>query len=39
MAMSSFGPYHGLWHENAPTKRIDIITTPWMLMTDAHHLT
>jgi hypothetical protein len=29
---SSFGPYHGLWHEDTPTKRIGIIPTPWTMM-------
>jgi hypothetical protein len=27
MALSSFGPYHGLWHKVTPTKRIDITPT------------
>jgi hypothetical protein len=27
MASSGFGPYHGLWRKDTPTKRIDI-TTP-----------
>jgi hypothetical protein len=31
MVTSSFGPYHGLWHEDIPTKHIDIIPTPWMM--------
>jgi hypothetical protein len=31
MAMSCFGPYHGLWHNDAPTKPIGIIPTPWMM--------
>ena len=28
MATSSFGPYHGLWLDDAPAKRIGIILTP-----------
>jgi hypothetical protein len=31
MAMSGFGPYHGLWLDDTPTKRIGIIPTPWMM--------
>jgi hypothetical protein len=27
MALSGFGPYHGLWHKDTPTKRIDITPT------------
>jgi hypothetical protein len=27
MALSSFGPYHGLWHKDAPSKHIDITPT------------
>jgi hypothetical protein len=30
MVWSSFGPYHGLWCEDAPTKCIGIIPTQWM---------
>jgi hypothetical protein len=33
MVTSGFGPYHGLWLDDAPTKRIGIMLTPWM-MTD-----
>ncbi len=29
MVMSGFGPYHGLWLDDAPTKCIGIIPTPW----------
>jgi hypothetical protein len=31
MALSGFGPYHGLWHDNAPTKHIGIMSTPWTM--------
>jgi len=31
MAKSGFGPYHGLWLDDAPTKPIGIIPTPWMM--------
>ncbi len=31
MGKSSFGPYHGLWLDDAPTKPIGIIPTPWMM--------
>ena len=31
MAKSSFGPYHGLWLDDTPTKRIDVIPTPRMM--------
>ena len=31
MAWSGFGPYHGMWHENAQTKCIGIIPTPWVM--------
>jgi hypothetical protein len=31
MAKSGFGPYHGLWLDDAPTKRIGVIPTPWMM--------
>ncbi len=27
MALSDFGPYHGLWHKDTQTKRIDITPT------------
>ena len=32
MAPSGFGPYHVLWLENALTKCIGIIPTPWVMM-------
>ena len=32
MARSGFGPYHGQWLDDAPTKRIGVIPTPWMMM-------
>jgi hypothetical protein len=28
MALSSFGPYHDLWHKDIPSKCIDITPTP-----------
>jgi hypothetical protein len=33
VAKSGFGPYHGLWLDDARTKRIciDVIPTPWMM--------
>jgi hypothetical protein len=31
MAKNGFGPYHGLWLDDAPTKPIGIIPTPWMM--------
>ena len=31
MAKSGFGPYHGMWLDDAPTKHIGIIPTPWMM--------
>ncbi len=31
MASSVFGPYHGLWHDNAPTKCIGLMPTPWTM--------
>jgi hypothetical protein len=31
MAKSGFGPYHGLWLDDALTKRIGVISTPWMM--------
>jgi hypothetical protein len=31
MASSGFGPHHGLWHDNAPTKRIGLMPTPWTM--------
>ncbi len=33
MVTSGFGPYHGLWLDDAPTKHIGVMLTPWM-MTD-----
>jgi len=32
MVMSDFGPYHGLWLDDAPTKCIGVIPTPWTMM-------
>ena len=32
MASSGFGPYHGMWLDDAPTKHISIIPTPWVMM-------
>jgi len=34
MAMSGFGPYHGMWLDDTPTKHIGVISTLWA-MTDA----
>ncbi len=31
MAKSGFGPYHGLWLDDASTKHIGVIPTPWMM--------
>ncbi len=31
MAKSGFGPYHGLWLDDAPTKSIGVIPTPWIM--------
>ncbi len=31
MVTSSFGLYHGLWLDDAPTKQIGIIPTPWTM--------
>ena len=31
MAPSGFGPYHGMWHEDAQTKCIGAIPTPWAM--------
>ena len=31
MARSVFGPYHGLRRDNAQSKRICVITTPWTM--------
>ncbi len=32
MVKSGFCPYRGLWLDYAPTKRIGIMPTPWMMM-------
>jgi hypothetical protein len=32
MATSGFGPYHDLLLDDAPTKRIGVIPTPWTMM-------
>jgi hypothetical protein len=34
MVMGGFGPYHGLWLDDDPTKHIGVMPTPRM-MTDA----
>ncbi len=34
MVTSGFDPYHGLWLDDAPTKCIGVMLTPWT-MTDA----
>jgi hypothetical protein len=31
MALSGFGPYHGMWLEDTPTKGIDAIPTTWVM--------
>ncbi len=31
MVTSCLGPYHGLWLDDAPTKHIGIIPTPWTM--------
>jgi hypothetical protein len=31
MAPSGFGPYHGMWLEDAQTKCIGVIPTPWVM--------
>ena len=31
MASSGFGPYHGQWHVDAPTKCIGAIPTLWVM--------
>jgi hypothetical protein len=31
MVTSGFGLYHGLWHDDAPTKHIGVILTPWTM--------
>ena len=32
MASSGFGPYHSMWHEDATSKWIGAIPTPWVMM-------
>jgi hypothetical protein len=32
MASSGFGPYYGLWYDEAQTKRLGVIPTPWNMM-------
>ncbi len=32
MVTSGYGLYHGLWLDDTPTKHIDIIPTPWLMM-------
>ncbi len=32
MVTSSLGPYHGLWLDDAPTKCMGVIPTPWTMM-------
>jgi hypothetical protein len=32
MVMSGVGLYHGLWLDDAPTKCIGVIPTPWTMM-------
>jgi hypothetical protein len=29
MVLSGFGPYHGLWHNDAQSKRIVVTPTSW----------
>ncbi len=31
MALSGFGPYHGLWHDDTPIKHIGGMPTPWTM--------
>ena len=31
MVTSGFGPYHGLWLDETPTKHIGVIPTPWTM--------
>ncbi len=31
MVPSGFGPYHGQWHDKAPTKCKGTIPTPWVI--------
>jgi hypothetical protein len=32
MEWNGFGPYHCLWLDDAPTKCIGVISTPWKMM-------
>ena len=32
MTLSGFGPYYGMWCEDAPSKWIGAIPTPWVMM-------
>ena len=32
MAAGGFGPYHRLWADDAPSKRIGVTPTPWAMM-------
>ncbi len=32
MATSGFGPYHGLWLDDTPTKCMDVMLTQWTMM-------
>jgi len=32
MAAGGFGPYHRLWTDDAPSKRIVVTPTPWAMM-------
>jgi hypothetical protein len=32
MVTSGFGPYHGLWLDDSPTKCIGVMLTPWTMM-------
>ncbi len=32
VASSNFGPYHGLWLDDAQTKHLGIIPTAWTMM-------
>ena len=32
MAAGGFGPYHHLWADDAPSKRIGVTPTPWAMM-------
>ncbi len=31
MVTSGFGPYHGLWLDDPPTKRVGVTPTPWTM--------